>query len=321
MTEQYKKAFSPAEEEFDEELEDSYSIRVMEERDLARVIEIDRRAGGLERPVYFEEKFASCVREPGINTSLVAETDDHPVGFLIGQLFFGEFGIPSTRAVLHTIGVHPSFSGRRAAHALLRQYRRNMTALRVEAIHTLVGWDRFELLGFFNSMGFRPSREMDLIWDLSRFPFRGKNSPVTVTVAEEADLAGINGIDLETLHVGRPHYFQRKLAAAQSRPEKNIFLLGRMDDEIAGFLIANIYQGEFGIETRRGVIDSFGVVAKYRQLGVASGLLEHLLGWLMDGGAGEVETLCRWNDWNVLEFLEYVGFRPSSRINLEWRLQ
>ena len=35
------------------------------------------------------------------------------------------------------------------ASALLEQYRKNLAALRVEAIDTLVEWDRFGLLAFF----------------------------------------------------------------------------------------------------------------------------------------------------------------------------
>ncbi len=48
-------------------------------------------------------------------------------------------------------------------------------------------------------------------------------------------------------------------------------------------------------------------------------MLETLLDWLREAHADQMETLCRWNDWELLQFFEYVGFRPSTRLNLEWR--
>lgn len=296
-----------------------YLIRLMSEADLPTVIALDAKQTGREREAYYREKFAACIREPGINTSLVAETDGFPIGFLFGRLFFGEFGIPATRAVLDTFGVHPGFRGKGAARALLSQYGKNMEALRVEAIDTLVDWDRFDLLGFFEAMGFRPSRDVDLVWDIERYPFGGRASPVSVRAAEEADLPTITAIDREMLAKGRPTYFAAKWKAGRQRPQQTLFLLAELRGEPAGYLVASLYQGEFGIDVTRGVIDSFGVGERFQHRGVASGLLEHLLAWLKERGVTQMETLCRWNDWELLRFFEYAGFRPSARLNLEWR--
>lgn len=303
------------------ELNNPFIIRVIAEADLERVISIDAKSHGHVRRPYFEEKFAVCLRDPGINTSLAAESDGSAIGFLLGQLFFGEFGIPVTRAVLHTLGVHPDFAHRRVAHRLLMQYRKNMEALRVEAIHTLVDWHRLELIGFFRSIGFRLSHELDLVWDTARHPFQAGHSHAEVTAATEADLDAVAEIDRETMQASRGRYFSGKFSAAASRPGNNHFLVAWLDGEPAGFLVGSIFQGEFGIEEMRGVIDSFAVREKFRHQGVASALLESLLDWLRGAGAARIETLCRWNDWELLRYFEYVGFRPSSRIGLMWRFQ
>jgi ribosomal protein S18 acetylase RimI-like enzyme len=295
----------------------SFPVRIMAEADLPRITEIDAKARGHREQAYLEEQFAYCVGDPGMNTSLVAEADGLVVGFLLGRIFLGEFGIPSTRAVLHTIGVHPEFTGHGVAHALLSQYRKNMEALRTEAIHTLVEWDRFELLAFFKSAGFRPSREVDLVWDTQRFPFSGKASGVEVGEAREEDLEGVSAIDTEYMQASRRRFHEGRLAASVERPRKNHFLIGRVEGRVAGFLSARIFQGEFGIDTARGVIESFAVGDAYRHQGVASTLLEKLLAWLAENEVHQIETLCRWNDWDLLQFFAYAGFRPSFRLNLE----
>ena len=294
-----------------------FPVRIMAEADLPRITEIDAKARGHQEKAYLDEQFAYCVKDPGMNTSLVAEADGSAVGFLLGRIFLGEFGIPSTRAVLHTIGVHPDFTGHGVAHALLGQYRKNMEALRVEAIHTLVEWDSFDLLSFFKSAGFRPSREVDLVWDTKRFPFSGKASGVEVRETRKEDLEGVSAIDAEHMQASQRSYHEGVLAASSDRPGKIHFLVGRVEEGVAGFLGARVFQGEFGIDTARGVIESFAVGDAYRHQGVASALLEKLLDWLAEHEVHQIETLCRWNDWELLRFFEYAGFRPSSRHNLE----
>lgn len=301
------------------ELESPFMVRVMRADDLEALVDIDAKASGHPRRAYIEDKLTVCLHDPGINTSLVAEADGRAIGFLLGQLFFGEFGIPVTRAVLHTIGVHPRFAHQRVAHDLMTQYRKNMQGLRVESIHTLVGWEMIGLMGFFKSLGFRPSRDTDLVWDLKRFPFQGTPSNVEVGGATQTDLEAIAAIDQESMQATRGQYLADKLATANKRPQANRFLVARLNGEVAGFMVGSIFRGEFGIETVRGVIDSLAVREQHRHAGVASAMLETLLDWLREANADQIETLCRWNDWEVLRFFEYVGFRPSTRLNLEWR--
>ena len=43
----------------------------------------------------------------GINLSLVAEWEGKVIGFIMGAIFHGEFGIPERRANIESIGIHP----------------------------------------------------------------------------------------------------------------------------------------------------------------------------------------------------------------------
>lgn len=299
---------------------EKFKVRLMTQADLPAVIGIDRKYTQRERTEFYQGKFSSCVREPGINTSLIAESDGLPVGFLFGQVFFGEFGIPVTRAVLDAIGVLPDFRAHGVAKALLEQYRRNVTGLRVDAIDTLVEWNRFDLLGFFNALGFRPARGVDLVWDTVKYPFTGKTSQAAIRRATAGDLPAIVAIGEETGLPSQSRYFAGKLAASQDNPASNLFIVAELEGSIAAFMVGSLYQGEFGIDEPRGVIDIFAVQEARQHSGIGSAIIASLLARIRKVNVRHMETLVRWNNWPLQEFYEYVGFRPSSRINLELRL-
>ena len=299
---------------------DPHYIRLMRGDDLPRVIAIDRKVFHQERSGFFAGKFATCLEQPDINTSLAAEVEGITAGFLMGQLFFGEFGIPATRSVLDVLGVHPDYAGLGVGRALLDQYKKNLRALRVERIDTLVDWTRLDLLEFFKQNGFRPSRNLALEWDLNKYRFRGQHTPNLVVSAESGHLEAVAAIEQAVVPTSNAAYFQRKFQLAQTHPRDHFFLVTLADNAVAGFLVGGVLHGEFGIGHKRGFIESFVVAEKFRHQGVASALMEYLLGRLKQQEVWAIETLCRWNDWELLQFFEYVGFRPSFRINLEFRI-
>jgi ribosomal protein S18 acetylase RimI-like enzyme len=299
------------------EAEHKLVVRLMTQADLATVLRIDSKYSGRPREAYLREKFEACVRDPGINTSLIAEYDGTPAGFLFGKLFFGEFGIPDTRAVLYTLGVQHGMGRHGVGRALLEQYRKNLQGLRVDAIDTLVDWERGDLTDFFRAVGFRPSRSVDLVWDTRRYRFAGASTGVTIRRATAADLAAAGTLAAES-GPSQSRYLAAKLAAANTRPDKNLFIVAELDGAVAGVVVGSLFGGEFGIEETRGVIDFLAVKASRQHHGIGSAIFTHLLERVNRLGVPRMETLVRWNNWPLLRFFEYVGFRPSTRLSLEW---
>ncbi len=139
------------------------SVRVMRTHDLDAIVAIDEKITGTSRPEYYRQKMAVVnLHGAQINASLVAEADGAVVGFLMGTLFFGEFGIPETSAVVDTLGVDVAYQDRGVGGALFDQFLTNMRAAQVEKIYTLVDWKDFGLLKFFGNMGFLPSQRLSL---------------------------------------------------------------------------------------------------------------------------------------------------------------
>lgn len=142
------------------------AIRVMNEGDLEAITAIDCMYFGSERPEYYKEKLDAATRGAGINASLVAEVEGTVVGFVMGRLYTGEFGIPETTANLDTIGVHPMAGNKGVAGKLLEQFCDQMSKLGVTTIHTVVDWNDKNLMLFFHRSGFVPSKRLSLEFNL-----------------------------------------------------------------------------------------------------------------------------------------------------------
>lgn len=133
------------------------NVRTMHASDLDAVVRIDAAATGRTRPRYFELMLQRALTFAGLQISLVAESDGRVVGFVIGSLYYGEYGMTEPTASIDAIGVEPASRRHRIAHALLLQLRRNVAAVGVTSIRTEVAWNDFDLLAFFHSEDFAPA--------------------------------------------------------------------------------------------------------------------------------------------------------------------
>jgi ribosomal protein S18 acetylase RimI-like enzyme len=136
---------------------DAVLVRTMCEQDLESVVAIDAASSARRRPRYFQLMLERSVKQAALQISLAAELDGRVVGFLIGSLYYGEYGVTETSASLDAIGVHPDYRRRHVGHALMRQLRLNMQALRIGSLRTEVAWSDFDLLAFLQRQGFSPA--------------------------------------------------------------------------------------------------------------------------------------------------------------------
>lgn len=133
------------------------TIRLMRGDDIGAVVRIDAEASGRARPRYFEVMLQRALQFAGLQISLVAEVDGRVAGYLIGSLYYGEYGLTEPTASIDAIGVEPGMRRNRIAHELFAQLRRNVAAIGATSIRTEVDWSRFSLLGFLQSEGFTPA--------------------------------------------------------------------------------------------------------------------------------------------------------------------
>jgi len=140
------------------------NIRLMKADDFDAVVGIDRKVLQVSRPEYYEMRFEKLfISRDYLPTSLVAETEDGTVvGFVMGELFMGEYGIFQEEATLDTIGVDPDFQRKGVGEQLINEFMDHLRDLGVHKIYTLVDWNDSQLIHFFSANQFSPSQTINL---------------------------------------------------------------------------------------------------------------------------------------------------------------
>lgn len=144
--------------------ENTIKVRLMKADDFDAVVEIDEKVLKAARPEYYQIKFERLLKSKDyLPTSLVAEERDGTVvGFVMGELFMGEYGIFQEQATLDTIGVDPAHRHRGIGALLINEFMDHLRSLGVRKINTLVDREDSKLTHFFSANQFSPSKTINL---------------------------------------------------------------------------------------------------------------------------------------------------------------
>ena len=142
----------------------TYKVRLMKSDDFDAVVKIDKSILKTPRLEYYKYKFDKFfLSRDYIPTSLVAEDENGTVvGFIMGELYMGEFGIFQDTATLDTIGVDPEHQRKGIGKLLLNEFIDHLKSLDVEKIGTLVNINDSRLMPFLNTNQFSPSKTISL---------------------------------------------------------------------------------------------------------------------------------------------------------------
>lgn len=140
------------------------NVRLLKPEDFDAVVKIDEKVHRVYRPEYYKLKFEKLVESKDyVPTSLVAEDEDGKVvGFVMGELFIGEYGISDDRATLDTIGVDPDYQKQGIGKLLIDEFLEHLKSLGVHKVNTLVDWNDSKLIHFFSTNNFIPSKTINL---------------------------------------------------------------------------------------------------------------------------------------------------------------
>ena len=144
--------------------ESTIKIRLMKDDDFDAVVGIDEKVFKASRPEYYELKFEMLFSSKDyLPASLVAEKEGGTVvGFVMGRIYVGEYGIFQEEATLDTIGVDPSCQHKGIGEQLINEFIDHLREVGVQKINTLVDWNDTKLINFFSSNQFSPSKTINL---------------------------------------------------------------------------------------------------------------------------------------------------------------
>jgi len=131
-------------------------IRPLDELDLDAIVRIDERIGGIYRPDLWEQRVVYYLRRDP-EASQVAEVDGKVVGFMLGEIRSGEFGLEEPSGWIERFGIDPDVRGRDLGRKMFDAMVRHFRAAGAASVRTLVDGRDASLAGFLKAIGFSPS--------------------------------------------------------------------------------------------------------------------------------------------------------------------
>jgi ribosomal protein S18 acetylase RimI-like enzyme len=128
----------------------------MTELDIEAIAQIDERVTGQYRPEVWEDRAAYYIRRDP-EASRIAELDGTVVGFMLGEVRGGEFGMNEPTGWVEFFGVDPSARGRAIGRRLLESLLGHFRERGAQVARTMVRERDAEISGFLTAMGFKPA--------------------------------------------------------------------------------------------------------------------------------------------------------------------
>ena len=149
-----------------------------------------------------------------------------------------------------------------------------------------------------------------------------QTNTITVRLMRADDYAAVVAIDEKTLQTPRPEYYKLKFEKLFSTNDylPTSLVATEQDGTVVGFVMGELYMGEYGLFQEEARLDTIGVDPRCRQQGIGEQLINEFMDHLKQIGVQKVNTLVSWNDSDLVRFFSANHFTPSTTINLERKL-
>ena len=131
-------------------------IRPLDELDISAIIRIDEKISGIYRPEVWETRVMYYTRRD-TGASQVAEIGGRVVGFMLGDLRAGEFGLEEPSGWIERFGIDPDHRGKDLGRRMFDAIRAHFVAEGAKSVRTLVDTNDHGVAGFLRAIGFTPA--------------------------------------------------------------------------------------------------------------------------------------------------------------------
>ena len=319
--------------------------------DLDAVVAIDTALNGRSRRAYHERRLAAAKRDPALHAQFAVEEKGRFTGYVLGKLLEGEFGRAEPALRLEVIGVSPDAQGHGDGLALCEALEGEARRRGLRELRTSASWREHAMLRFLDHAGWalapshvidcriaestlggsseepmiveereRPADQNDYGAPAANDFERLARDLADVRSLKESDLDAVVRIDRRLTGRDRGTYMRHKLAEALAESGIRVSLVARIEDSVAGYLMASADYGDFGRTEPVAVIDTIGVDPGYAHRGVGRALLSQLFVNLGALRIERVETVLAKENADLLGFFYRAGFGPSDRLAFVKRL-
>jgi ribosomal protein S18 acetylase RimI-like enzyme len=133
----------------------SLTIRSLSELDLSDIVRIAEATRRVYEPDLWEDRVAYYLRRDP-EGSVVAELEGRVVGFMLGDVRSGDFGIEEPSGWIEVIGIDPDQGGKGIGKALGEAILARYRARGVKSVRTMVDGSMPAVESFFRALGFEP---------------------------------------------------------------------------------------------------------------------------------------------------------------------
>lgn len=131
-------------------------IRPLNELDIEAICRIDEGITGRYRPEVWEDRVAYYIRRDP-DSSQVAELDGRVIGFMLGEVRGGEFGLEEPTGWIEFFGVDPKARGGGVGRQLVQTLLDRFRARGAHVARTMVAQADKDIDAFIRRVGFAPA--------------------------------------------------------------------------------------------------------------------------------------------------------------------
>ena len=146
---------------------------------------------------------------------------------------------------------------------------------------------------------------------------RAVASKPSIRSLDAPDLDRIVEIDQEITGRSRRGFFAKRITALGRHPDAFVALGVEADGTLAGFMLGQILDGEFGGKHPVALLDAIALDRKIRERGLGHLLMEQFVETLRRRGVRELRSQANWDNHDLLHFFARNGFALAPRYIVE----